>query len=235
MRIARGRSAIGVIAVAASLALGGCITTGTQQISPTAAEGATIIFESVDGPPRPVSARLAKSLDQEAAARKLVVVTRGGQALYHIRAYVAAHAEGGGTTLAWALDVYDAERKRAFRLNGEERAAGGSAWAAANDEVLRRIAASSVAQLMTFIAADRTGTGATAEASPAQGPGEQSPAVAGAADDFRPEAAGIFRMFTAAPAPVVEADAQPVPLPPRRPRAAPRQKPPVLAYSVRPE
>jgi hypothetical protein len=167
MRIARGRSAIGGIAVAVSLALGGCVTTGTQTVSPTAAEGATIIFESIDGPPRPVTTRLAKSLDQEAAARRLVVVTRGGQALYHIRAYVAAHADRGVTTLAWALDVYDAERRRAFRLNGEERAAGPSPWAAANDEVIGRIAATSVAQLMTFIAADRTGTGATAAATAA--------------------------------------------------------------------
>jgi hypothetical protein len=236
MRIARGRSAMGILVVAAALALAGCVTTSTTPtVSPAAAEGATIIFESVDGPPRPVSARLAKSLDQEAASRKLVVVTRGGQALYHIRTYVAAHVEGGQTTLAWALDVYDAERKRAFRLNGEERAAGASTWAAANDEVLRRIASTSVAQLMTFIASDRTGAGATAEAAPAQGPAPQGSLLAGAADDFRPEAAGIFRMFAAAPVPSAEADAQPVPLPPRRPRAAQRQNPPVLAYSVRPE
>jgi hypothetical protein len=231
MRIARGRSAIGVIAVAASLALGGCITTGTQQISPTAAEGATIIFESVDGPPRPVSARLAKSLDQEAAARKLVVVTRGGQALYHIRTYLAAHADGGKTTLAWALDVYDAERKRAFRLNGEERAVGPNAWAAANDEVLRRIASTSIAQLMTFIAADRTGA-ATAEAPAPAGTAAPAPAVAGLADDFRPEAAGIFRVLAASPAPAVEANGTPVPLPTRRPGPAARTNPPVLAYSV---
>lgn len=233
MRVAHGRSAIGILAFAASLALGGCVTTSTPTVSPAAAEGATIIFESIDGPPRAVSARLAKSLDQEAAARKLVVVSRGGQALYHIRAYVAAHAEGGRTTLAWALDVYDADRKRAFRLNGEEPAAGPSAtgpssWAAANDEVLRRIASTSVAELMTFIAADRTGAGATAEAAPARG----ISLLAGAADDFRPEAAGIFRMLAAAPAPSAEADTQGVPLPPRRPQAAPRQNRPILAYSV---
>jgi hypothetical protein len=231
MRIARGRSPIDAIVVVAALALAGCVTASTTPtISPTAAEGATIIFESVDGPPRPVSARLAKSLDQEAAARKLVVVTRGGQALYHIRAYLAAHAEGGRTTLAWAFDVYDAERRRAFRLNGAEQAAGANAWAAANDEVLRRIAATSVAELMTFIASDRTGAGATAEATP--GPGTQGAILAGLVDDFRPEAAGIFRVFAAAPAPAEAADSTPVPLPPRRPRQAPRANPPVLAYSV---
>jgi hypothetical protein len=181
MRIAVGRSAIGVVAVAASLALAGCITTGTTTVSPTAAEGATIIFESIDGPPRPVSTRLARSLDQEAAARRLVVVTRGGQALYHIRAYLAAHNDGGATSLAWAFDVYDAERKRAFRLRGEERAAGGS-WNAANDAMLQRIASTSIDQLMTFIAADRTGPTAGAPA-----PGS---ALAGLVDDSLPAAAG---------------------------------------------
>jgi hypothetical protein len=236
MRIARGRSAIGAIVVAAALALAGCVTTSTTPtISPTAAEGASIIFESIDGPPRPVSARLAKSLDQEAAARKLVVVTKGGQALYHIRAYLAAHTDGGRTTLAWALDVYDAQRKRAFRLNGEERTVGPNAWAAANDEMLRRIASTSVAELMTFIATDRTGAGATAEAAPAPGSGSQGQSQAGLADDFRPEAAGIFRVFAAAPAPTVTADSTPVPLPRHRPGSAPRAKPPILAYSVGPE
>ena len=155
MRIANGRSAMGIVAVAAALALGGCVTT-TPTVSLTDAEGATIIFESIDGPPRPVSARFARSLNQEAAARKLVVVTRGGQALYHIRGYLAAHTEGGMTSLAWAFDVYDAERKRAFRLNGEEQAPGPASWAAANDATLQRIASASITQLMTFIASDRT-------------------------------------------------------------------------------
>ncbi len=185
MRIAVRRSAIGVIAVTAALALAGCITTGTTTVSPTAAEGATIIFESIDGPPRPVSTRLARSLDQEAAARRLVVVTRGGQALYHIRAYLAAHNDGGTTSLAWAFDVYDAERKRAFRLNGEERAAGGAqggSWNAASDATLQRIASTSIDQLMTFIATDRTGP--TAESGPAPGP-----ALAGMFGDSPPAAA----------------------------------------------
>jgi hypothetical protein len=228
MRIALNRSAIGIAVIAAALALAGCVTASAPTPSPTAAEGASIVFESIDGPPRAVSTRLAKSLDQEAAARKLVVVTRGGQALYHIRTYVAAHAEGGGTTLAWALDVYDAERKRAFRLNGEERAAGAGSWAAADDEMIRRIASTSVAELMTFIAADRGGP--TAGLAPEQGTAPlQSTGFAVMSDDFRPEAAGIFPMLTATPA--VETDAQPIPLPPRRPKLAERKSPPILAYS----
>ena len=145
MRIAGGRSAIGVDCRGRSRSRSPAASPPSPPtVSPTAAEGATIIFESIDGPPRPVSTRLAQSLDQEAAARRLVVVTRGGQALYHIRAYLAAHTEGGATALAWAFDVYDAERKRAFRLRGEERAVGPASWAAANDAMLQRIASTSI-------------------------------------------------------------------------------------------
>lgn len=184
MRIALSRSAVGLLVIAVSLAIAGCIAT-SPTVSLTAAEGATIIFESIDGPPRPVSARLAKSLNQEAAARQLVVVTRGGQALYHIRAYVAAQPEDGATSLAWAFDVYDAERKRAFRLRGEERAAGSGSWTAANDEALRRIAAASITELTSFIAADRAAPGATAQAPTGTAP-SQSPALAAVDDGFRP-------------------------------------------------
>jgi hypothetical protein len=202
MRIARGRSAtknhiVLTIVLAASLALAGCITTATQTIAPTtAAEGASIIFASVDGPPRPISARLAKSLDQEAQARRLVVMTRGGKALYHIRAYLAAHSEAGATSLAWAFDVYDAERKRAFRLRGEERGSAGG-WSAADDTMLQRIAATGIAQLMTFIASDR-GAAATGAATP-QGSG-QGPTVAGSglAGPARPPALA-YSVSTEAP------------------------------------
>jgi hypothetical protein len=202
MRIAVARSAIGAFAVATALALAGCVT-NQQTPSLAEAEGATIIFESIDGPPRPVSARLARSLDQEAATRRLVVVTRGGQALYHIRGYVAANAEGGTTSLAWAFDVYDAERRRAFRLSGEERASSSGAWTAASDQVLQRIASSSLEQIMAFIASDRTGAGSNAAAA------SQGAVLASPADDFRPETAGIFRMFAGLPPPAAENNGPP--------------------------
>ena len=234
MRIARGRSAIGIVAVAAALALAGCVATSAPTVSPTAAEGATIIFESIDGPPRPVSARLAKSLDQEAAARRLVVVTRGGQALYLIRAYVAAHAEGGTTVLAWAFDVYDAERKRAFRLRGEERTVGPGSWAAANDEVIRRIAATSIAELMTFIASDRTAGCDRGDADPGPGTPRLVPRL-GAGRHARRFPAGSGRHLPGVrgnPGTGPRGRRLAGPAASSAPPAGQRQNPPVLAYSV---
>ena len=146
------------------------------------------------------------------------MVTRGGQALYHIRAYLAAHAEGGTTSLAWAFDVYDAERKRAFRLRGEERAAAAGSWAAANDAMLRRIASTSIAQLMTFIAADRT---------PARGRRGRRPAGAGRPATISGRSGRHLRSSRHRHRPRRR---PPVPLPPR---ARLRQRdPPGLAYSV---
>jgi hypothetical protein len=209
--------------LAASLALVGCNT--TQSVSPAAAEGTTISFESIDGPPRPVAARLARSLDQEATARRLVVVARGGQALYLLRGYLAAHSEGGATVVSWAFDVFDAERRRAFRFRGEERLAGGTTLATVSDETLQRVASGSITQLMTLIAADRTGASAGLATS-------AMPSLAGLADDFRPEASGIFRVFASAPPAAAGNDGGTVPLPPPRPQAAQRPGPPVLAYSA---
>lgn len=161
MRMPGDRGVIGAMAIAAALALTACNT--TQTVSPTAAEGTSIIFESIDGPPRPVSSQLARTLDQEAAARRLVVVARGGQANYHIRGYLAVNADASAPSVAWAFDVYDADRQRAFRLRGEEPFSGSrsassrgtSSWGAINDDLLQRIASASVGQLMTMIATDR--------------------------------------------------------------------------------
>jgi hypothetical protein len=147
------RGVIGAMVLAATLALAACNT--AQTVSPTAAEGARIAFESIDGPPRAVSSRLARTLDEEATGRRLVVVARGGQADYLIRGYLAVNAEGSAASIAWAFDVYDAERRRAFRLRGEEPAPGTSSWGTVNDALLQRIASSSVTQLMTLIAGDR--------------------------------------------------------------------------------
>ncbi|MCC6890231.1 MAG: hypothetical protein IT536_17015 [Hyphomicrobiales bacterium] len=179
MRIAGGRNAGLAFALAMSLGLAACITV-TPPPSTAAAEGATVVFESVDGPPRPIAQRLARSLDHEAATRRLAVVAPGSAAAYRIRGYLAAYAEGGSTTLAWAFDVYDAERRRAFRLRGEARAAGTGAWNAADDAMLQRIAAAGIAELVAFIAADRAGSATAAAAPSPTGPGQAARPLAGA-------------------------------------------------------
>jgi hypothetical protein len=168
-----------------SLLTAGCAAIGSA-LGPTArASDVSIAFESIDGLPRDVSQRLVRDLDEEAAALRIAVVPAGGEAAYRVRGYLAAHAQGSATVIAWAWDVYDGELHRAFRLNGEERvgsSAGrshdGGSWA--DEALLRRIARTGMEQLAGFMASP------PAPASPApSAPGRSGGAVA-SRDDADP-------------------------------------------------
>jgi hypothetical protein len=144
------------------------------------APGATVAFESIDGPPMGVFNKLVQNLSEEADARQLAVVSREGPAHYRVRGYLAAHIERKQTVIAWVWDVYDANERRTLRISGEEPAPGvrsvKNAWSAADERVLRRIAQASLDNLARHLGAP-TQAGSTAMAF-----GEDTP-----------EAAGIFR------------------------------------------
>ena len=160
MRSAAGRYAAGaarawrLIAMPAlMLALGaaGCTTDG--QTSLVAGRAGTIAFESIDGPPQPVFHKLVESLAAEAVARQVAVISREGAPQYRIRGYLAAHVERGRTHIGWVWDVYDAEKRRTLRIAGEEPGGrrGSDAWAAADEQMLRRIARTSMDRLAAFL------------------------------------------------------------------------------------
>lgn len=145
------------ILCAAPLLVGALFAAGCTTDGATGAGGATLAFESIDGPPRPVFDRLVQNLDAEAQKRRVAVVARDAVARYRVRAYLAAEVGEGRTAIKWVWDVYDGELRRAVRLSGEEPAGGktADAWATADDEVLRRIAASGMRQLAAFLADPR--------------------------------------------------------------------------------
>ena len=115
--------------------------------------GATVAFESIDGPPPQVFDRMVGVLDSESKLRNLSIVSREGQAAYRVRSYLAAQVSRGRTTIAWVWDVYDRNQQRALRLSGEEPAgkAGRDAWAAADDLVLRKIAQAGFSGLTAMV------------------------------------------------------------------------------------
>jgi hypothetical protein len=157
-------------------ALGGCASGGPAgNAFASAGGGATVAFESIDGPPPQVFDRMVNLLDSESKLRNVAIVSREGSAAYRIRSYLAAQVSRGRTTIAWVWDVYDRDQQRAIRLSGEEPAgkAGRDAWAAADDLVLRRIAQAGLTGLSGMI----NGTG-PADA-PAAPPALRGPAVAG--------------------------------------------------------
>ncbi|WP_314960074.1 hypothetical protein [Bradyrhizobium cosmicum] len=172
-----GSRVLAVLLLAAAAVLGGCAGGGgaanSYAMAPSGGSGATIAFESIDGPPPQVFDRMVGVLDSESKLRSLVVVSREGTAAYRVRSYLSAQVVRGKTVIAWVWDVYDANQQRAMRLSGEEptSAKGGrDAWAAADDLVLRKIAQAGFSGLSNMI----NGT----PESPSSVPGLRGPAVA---------------------------------------------------------
>jgi hypothetical protein len=191
------RTAVAATLMAIACGLGGCAGGGAASGSFAMAggSGATVAFESIDGPPPQVFDRMVGVLDSESKLRNLQVVSREGAASYRVKSYLAAQVSRGQATIAWVWDVYDRDQQRALRLSGEELAgkAGRDAWGAADDLVLRRIAQAGFSGLSAMI----NGTAPADEPLPAAvPPGKRGPAVAGAeqlspaSDAFRVSALG---------------------------------------------
>jgi hypothetical protein len=171
------RAAIAAASIAVACALGGCAGGGgaanSYAMAPSAGSGATVAFESIDGPPPQVFDRMVGVLDSESKLRSLSVVSREGTAAYRVRSYLSAQIVRGKTVIAWVWDVYDANQQRALRLSGEEPTAakgGRDPWSAADDLVLRKIAQAGFSGLSNMI-------NGTPDA-PGSAPGLRGPAVA---------------------------------------------------------
>ena len=147
--------ALCALAFGLALASSACTTTTGQPTAATATRGPTVAFESIDGPPESVFHRLVQQISDEAEARQVAIVSRAETAQYRVRSYVATHTQGKRSTVAWVWDVYDSEQRRALRITGEEPAsfAGTGTWAAADDQVLRRMARNGMDRLIAFLAA----------------------------------------------------------------------------------
>jgi hypothetical protein len=175
----RALRAVLLLAVLCGLggALGGCASGGPAGNAFASAGGATVTFESIDGPPPQVFDRMVNLLDSESKLRNVAVVSRDGSASYRIRSYLAAQVSRGRATIAWVWDVYDRDQQRAIRLSGEEPAgkAGRDAWAAADDVVLRRIAQAGLTGLSGMI----NGTAPPEAPAAPPAPRGRGPAVAG--------------------------------------------------------
>lgn len=224
-RGAGGAWARGLAVGAIALALAGCVTHGQRAGGVPSGQRSSVAFESIDGAPPVVFQKLVQKLNEEAEARQVPVVTREGYAPYRIRGYVAASVVKKQTVISWVWDVYDGETRRATRLTGEEKAgpAGPDAWnAAGNDAVLARVARSGIEQLSAFL------NGSAPPSAPVPAPAGtdvEGRLTVAAADDFRPEAQGIYRLPAEAEPAVTGAiptDSR-APLPPRRPIGRPQQ------------
>lgn len=206
-----------ILAAFCTVALAGCNTDGQPSASIATPQGATVAFESIDGPPAGIFHKLVDDLNDEAQARRMAVVSRESPSIYRVRGYLSAHVRQDETSIAWVWDVYDPDQHRALRISGVEKAAGKHrTWAAADDKILRDIARSSIEQLAAFLQAPENAPAAR----------EPTMTVANLGGGMTPESAGIFRISQPNADPVANAgetdaatdDVAAVPLPPRRPQ-----------------
>jgi hypothetical protein len=183
-----GRGGVRAYALAAAVAVGvlpvaaACTSDGAPGYAQAGLPKATIAFESIDGPPAPVFEKLVSDLAAEAQVRQVQVVSREGPAAYRVRGYLAANVVDGRTHYEWVWDVYDADKRRAARLGGEERGGRpGDAWASLDDVTLSRIAHASIDRLVSFLGSSDV---ASPRSSPAPGVAEADEEVPGLGGGF---------------------------------------------------
>jgi hypothetical protein len=227
-RVPRRVSRPGVLlAAVCAMALAACTQDGQPGLAGQP-RGATVAFESIDGPPPGQFHELVQALNNEAQTRRLAVMSRESPSTYRVRGYLAAKVVKRETTISWVWDVFDRDDRRALRITGEETANSRTlgrhrdAWSAADDAMLHRIARSSMEQLAVFLTSPEVAPGT---------PDSEPRLVLAGTRDHTPESAGIFRLFqpNADPAPgeaAQPAAAGPVPLPPRRPASEAAQETP---------
>ncbi len=189
-----GLRVVRAAAMLCAIGLAGCTANGPSPLASSipnpvasSAFGPTIAFESVDGPPPQVFDRLLHALESESAGG-FTIVSREAAASYRVRSYLSAQVNRrGSAVIAWVWDVYDRDQQRALRLSGEEPAgkAGRDAWAAADDQVLRRISQAGLRGLSGLINGTLPGQD---ESTPPAAPLSSGPAIASTEAPMPPSA-----------------------------------------------
>ncbi len=186
-----------LLAAACALALTALQSAGQSGAFAGQPRGATVAFESIDGPPPGQFRQLVQDLNNEAQTRRLAVMSRESPSAYRVRGYLAAKVVGKReTTISWVWDVFDRDERRALRIErrGNRQGRPRDAWSAVDDEMLRRIARNSMDQLAAFLTSPEVAPGT---------PNTEPQQVAFGLPNSSPEAAGIYRIFqpNADPAP----------------------------------
>lgn len=147
-----------VLAAAAAAMVAGCNET-VGDFNPSAqprarAPGVPVALVSLEGGPETVVSRLSLAVSQQAARREIAIVGPDGQPRYQVRGYISAHADGAEGELSWAFDIFDAQRKRARRVSGQEKIrGGGDPWANVTDGHLTAVAFKAADDIAEFLAA----------------------------------------------------------------------------------
>jgi len=127
-------------------------TDGTQVAAlPT---GKAVAFLPVSNAPQSAVTNLARSIRNAATSSGVpVVASVQDGAQYQVKGYFSALEDGGGTLLVYVWDVLDRNNKRVYRINGQEQSSSSSSdpWGAVNSQMIDRVAASTIAQLKSWL------------------------------------------------------------------------------------
>ena len=92
-------------------------------------------------------------MNQQVHAHQLTAVSREAAAQYRVKCYLGAVVQGKKTTFTWLWDVYSADQQLAVRLSGEVPGATSEhGWAAADDQVVGRLAHDGMERLAAYLA-----------------------------------------------------------------------------------
>jgi hypothetical protein len=151
------RWGIPFLTAATACALASCQGAGGFGLSQGSPAGKPIAFESIEGPPPAVQTALAGELASAASARKVELVGKDAAARYRVRGYLTAQPSAdGGTSLTFVWDVFDAQQRRAQRVTGSspiKSTARKNPWNGLDKEALARLAAKSMDEIASFLAA----------------------------------------------------------------------------------
>lgn len=153
-----------VILAAMTLGLGACTDMTTAQRAPTVAPGVPIAVESISGAPDAMRGSFSSALSNEANARRVDIVDPATNPRYRVRGYLAAQpTDDGQTALAFVWDVFDAQKRRAQRVQGATVARGSSGdWSSVDQSTVNKAASESMDQIAQFLAAQDQAVAASA-------------------------------------------------------------------------
>jgi hypothetical protein len=152
MRAVLTKPALLVMVMGAGLAA--CNDTTTTARAPTMAPGVPIAVDSITGAPDGVRGSFNSALSNEATARQVDIVDPATNPRYRMRGYLTAQpTDDGQTALAFVWDVFDAQKKRAQRVQGATVARSGSGdWSGVDQTTVTKAASESMDQIAQFLA-----------------------------------------------------------------------------------
>ncbi len=94
---------------------------GTSVVAPVKGPAAKFAFAPIEGVPVPILQAMSNALNQEAVQKRVNVVPASDPtAVYTVRGYLSAVAEGQNAKLVYVWDVVDRQGTRLHRVTGQE-------------------------------------------------------------------------------------------------------------------